>query len=683
MASLQDANSPVALRATNCALLFNQLTSLSEHIDQVSKSQALDEFSRFKLWAGNIGALHPFSIKTSLDFRLRENSRVSKRITDLLDELAESLEEAYSLTSGITEGHSAESALADEDELVFDEDNEGLSEISEIFKAISDVIANLFRISSVIRNNVSRDRYAKAIASAALRFPVDDYYDITHVELKFPALKSTGKDWLAIRLGKAITQRRKYLWYCREHHDKTTQDMPTYNLGRKLAVDGKSARSKHPSTLAQTQASTLLPANDALLSRDYPDEENCSQLSYVTSTIEGPGGHKLSVVPSQHTKTLGGSFDTQLPQVMEMCQRSLSHKIRPECPICENWEQAIREQNPQFSQAKAFYITPKQYKSHIGAHMEQLALFAIPRGAADDGRSQSHGSLGENYQTGSLQSLGEWHSKSPSNTSTDNRQEKKAWNENERIDDRADDFAAALESATSPNHESPEPSISQDALDELIPGEIDRSESNLEEGAALKNKDSGKGIAPLQSAQSLHSVGVHHIQSASFNFAAPRLATSAPIYPCTFAFSGCTSVFNSKSDWKRHVASEHGIFSFWKCTLDSCAASGQSGRFNSKDLFDEHLRQMHSPSDVLSMAKEEWKSTFDWLVGEDSLEGRRSIREIGCPIPSCDVRWEGVKLWEEMVKHVGHHLEEEGDEDWSDKGSALLVWAFREGIVGR
>jgi hypothetical protein len=135
------------------------------------------------------------------------------------------------------------------------------------------------------------------MASAALRFPVDDYYDITHVELKFPALKSTGKDWLAIRLGKAITQRRKYLWYCREHHDKTTQDMPTDNLGRKLTVDGKSARSKHPSTLAQTQASTLLPANDALLSRDYPDEENCSQLSYVTSIVEGPGGHKLSVVP--------------------------------------------------------------------------------------------------------------------------------------------------------------------------------------------------------------------------------------------------------------------------------------------------------------------------------------------------------------------------------------------------
>jgi hypothetical protein len=214
---------------------------------------------------------------------------------------------AYSIASGISEGHTTESAPADQDELVFDEDIEGLSEISEIFRAIGDRIANLFRISSVIRNNVSRDRYAKAIASATLRFPVDDYYDITHVKLKFPALVSTGKDWLAIRLGKAITQRRKYLWYCREHHNKAvnelispaliTQDMPTDRLERKSAVDGKIIRSKHPSTLAQTQASTLLLADDTLLSGDHLDEENCSQLSYATSIIEGSGDHKLSVVP--------------------------------------------------------------------------------------------------------------------------------------------------------------------------------------------------------------------------------------------------------------------------------------------------------------------------------------------------------------------------------------------------
>lgn len=169
------------------------------------------------------------------------------------------------------------------------------------------MIANLFRFSSVIRNNIGRDRYAKAIASAALRFPIDDHYDINHVRCKFPALESNGKGWLAVRLGKAITQRRKYIWYCRGHHATTvegqqppfpiTQDMPTQGLRTKLAVDGKSVQSKHLSTLAQTQASTLLLPGDALLPEDHLDDENYSQTSYATSVEQDSRNHKLYVVP--------------------------------------------------------------------------------------------------------------------------------------------------------------------------------------------------------------------------------------------------------------------------------------------------------------------------------------------------------------------------------------------------
>lgn len=89
----QDANSPIALRAQNCVLLFDQLARVFEDGCKVEKYQAVDEFARFKLWAGNIGALHLLSIKTSLDFRLQENDRIRERIMGLLDDLAELLEE--------------------------------------------------------------------------------------------------------------------------------------------------------------------------------------------------------------------------------------------------------------------------------------------------------------------------------------------------------------------------------------------------------------------------------------------------------------------------------------------------------------------------------------------------------------------------------------------------------------
>lgn len=84
-----DSNSPVAVRARSCMELLENLVKLSGDSDVVRKADAIDVHGRFKLWAGNMGALHLFTVKTSLDFRLRENPKVSNRITELLEELNE------------------------------------------------------------------------------------------------------------------------------------------------------------------------------------------------------------------------------------------------------------------------------------------------------------------------------------------------------------------------------------------------------------------------------------------------------------------------------------------------------------------------------------------------------------------------------------------------------------------
>lgn len=181
-----------------------------------------------------------------------------------------------------------------------------MSEIEEIFKLIIDIIINLFRFSAIIRDNSKRDRYAKAEAAAALRHPLDDIFDIGHVRHKFPALQSKGKDWLAVRLGKAITQRRKYLWYCREHHQKTQlgqqpampaiqeSNMPAPS--RKFGLDTRTVLSKPISTLAPTQASSLLLKTD-IAPDPEPEEDTQSQTSYATSVGQDEEGTKLQVVP--------------------------------------------------------------------------------------------------------------------------------------------------------------------------------------------------------------------------------------------------------------------------------------------------------------------------------------------------------------------------------------------------
>lgn len=46
-----------------------------------------DSFSRFRLWAGNLGAFHPAKSSKSLDYRLRKEPDVRHRLEQILTEL--------------------------------------------------------------------------------------------------------------------------------------------------------------------------------------------------------------------------------------------------------------------------------------------------------------------------------------------------------------------------------------------------------------------------------------------------------------------------------------------------------------------------------------------------------------------------------------------------------------------
>jgi hypothetical protein len=70
----------------------------------------------------------------------------------------------------------------------------------------------------------------------------------------------------------------------------------------------------------------------------------------------------------------------RLPTILDMSQQSLAARLPPECPFYDTWEKALRTSNPQLGSTSSFCVTPKQYMQHVGAHIEQLALFAIPRG---------------------------------------------------------------------------------------------------------------------------------------------------------------------------------------------------------------------------------------------------------------------------------------------------------------
>lgn len=97
-------------------------------------------------------------------------------------------------------------------------------------------------------------------------------------------------------------------------------------------------------------------------------------------------------------------IDAQLPSLLEMGQQTVIQISPRDCPFCDDWEKRLRKLNPDVPATNALVVTPSQYKHHVGGHMEQLALFAIPRGYAEDGEADSNDSAPGPVSRGSSRS---------------------------------------------------------------------------------------------------------------------------------------------------------------------------------------------------------------------------------------------------------------------------------------
>jgi hypothetical protein len=129
------------------------------------------------------------------------------------------------------------------------------SEIVELYLSIQEAITNLFRLSMIIRKKPERDEYVKAAA----RYQMDPISDIVHVGDKYPTAKKEDLPWLMKRLGIAITQRRQYLLYRREHQERIQE---AHRL--RAGPDGNTIWSG-------TKASTYLPDEQAAIDpKDQP-----------------------------------------------------------------------------------------------------------------------------------------------------------------------------------------------------------------------------------------------------------------------------------------------------------------------------------------------------------------------------------------------------------------------------
>ncbi|KAH7326128.1 hypothetical protein B0I35DRAFT_474817 [Stachybotrys elegans] len=169
-------------------------------------------------------------------------------------------------------------------------------------------------------------------------------------------------------------------------------------------------------------------------------------------------------------------------------------------------------------------------------------------------------------------------------------------------------------------------------------------------------------------------------------------------YTCVFSYAGCTSNFASKNEWKRHVSSQHLGLVYWVCAMGSCAKNRGSPShqrstslpetgaiFNRKDLFTQHVRRMHYPSDQQGKSAQR-----DEHLHKLQVEAKRVRCQLPthmrCPSTGCSMTFDGEGAWDQRMEHVARHLDAvaKGQELPISFGgnydTTLTAWAERKDV---
>ncbi|KAK5662142.1 hypothetical protein OQA88_8047 [Cercophora sp. LCS_1] len=287
----------IANHVSKCLARFRDLVDPRDGVeldfpDVAVLLQMKDELSRFKVWAGNIGA-HRTGM-SSLDYRLRDASHIKTQVTSLLQDLIQLVDDATAIAKGDQIPWDQQEAGEVEPRDGSDSDSDGPdTELDQIATDLADVVNCLLRLTVTIRNPAPHDRYVQAKFTDASHF---EPFDKQHVESKF----NNAEPWLTDRLGKAISRRRQYLRYRQSHHEKLSR-------GLELADEPGPTRAGDAATIYDTVASSIPshlkegatskstgPKEHRLVVADDASDAGISQTSYATSMANAD---RLNVPP--------------------------------------------------------------------------------------------------------------------------------------------------------------------------------------------------------------------------------------------------------------------------------------------------------------------------------------------------------------------------------------------------
>lgn len=364
---------PESIDARPCLENFKGVVALLKArggIDVDTRSISLweDELGRFRIWTANIGAHKQDS--SSLSYRLRDDSRIRNRLSSLLSQLRELLQETLRLLVN------GDQEISDpEDDETFSDDTEPPLRRQHGF--VTRLIDCLFEMSLLLRKPAQSDFLHGGCSSEAKAY---ESFDLDAIQTVYP----DASQILKARLVRAMFQRRRYLIYRERHHAKISRDLDEEaddtrdDMSDTIATTFRSQApvdDDNASIIAMTEttfSTSVLKGNVGLPRR--PNEENDEapfECHYCFCIITAPSRHLW----------LKHVFDDIKPYICVFEQCQTPHRLYS---ARREWIHHVKKAHAtQYDALDICHLctavtgSKRIWISHVAKHLQELAISAL------------------------------------------------------------------------------------------------------------------------------------------------------------------------------------------------------------------------------------------------------------------------------------------------------------------
>ncbi|KAK3678757.1 hypothetical protein LTR78_001210 [Recurvomyces mirabilis] len=361
---MSPASQDLSVVGVECLELLDATTreDFSRRPGQQTQYALQELLSRYRSWGGNIGAFQPYTIRTSLSYRLREAPALHAKFLEHLGDLQEDVSDLLIILTATTKNDGGSKPRPSEQlaATLAKDYRLGSDDVQELLQAISEDIVALFRLSVLARKSSLRDRYAMALARTEPPSPAEEVAEMDAIVEQQPWLKQPALLWLRQRLALANNSRRRFMSYCTQHQAHLRGNaLPSSPFGYQPLVGAISMEvldaSEDASTgFAETSASTT---NDVLFQRlastDADIDDRASEVSYVSYTNESTTLSSHLDVPS--------FYDVKGEQPVFTCPICRSDV---DCATSRSWRRHV------FSDLRAYVCTFKDCRLRIFSDSE-------------------------------------------------------------------------------------------------------------------------------------------------------------------------------------------------------------------------------------------------------------------------------------------------------------------------